>query len=62
MANNPNENDVKLTDNYRMEDDFLYFCMWDDGMGILSSRCPELPAIENSCYVDCADVFPAPNS
>lgn len=50
--------EIKLTDNYTVEDDFIYFCNYDDRCGIVSSRCLELPAIADSCYVDVQDVFP----
>lgn len=44
--------EIKLTDNYTVEDDFIYFCNYDDRCGIVSSQCLELPAIADSCYVD----------
>lgn len=50
--------DIKLEDTFAVEDDFSYFCMYDDLMGVVSSHNIELPAIADSCYVDCADVFP----
>lgn len=50
-------NNVILDDSFTVEDDFSYFCMYDDLMGVVASHNVELPAIEDSCYVDRADVF-----
>jgi len=49
---------IKLEDDFHVEDDFAYFCIYDDLCGIVPSRCLELPAIADSCYVDVKDVFP----
>ena len=43
---------IELEDTFVVEDDFSYFCMYDDLMGVVSSRNIELPAIADSCYVD----------
>lgn len=50
-------NNVILDDSFTVEDDFSYFCMYDDLMGVVASHNVELPAIADSCYVDRADVF-----
>lgn len=48
-------------DKFAVEDDFTYFCMYDDLMGIGAVvGAPELPAIANSCYVPREDVFLPP--
>ena len=52
-----------LDDVFAVEDDFAYFCMWDDLMGFGSAvSAPELPAIADSCYVDRSEVFLPPRN
>lgn len=40
-----------------IEDDFSYFCKYDDLTGVVASFSTELPAIADSCYISRADVF-----
>lgn len=60
MDGKDHKDDVFLDDIFAVEDDFSYFCMYDDLMGVASSHSIELPAIADSCYVDRADVFLPP--
>lgn len=57
-----NEGNFELKDDFVPEDDFSYFCMYDDCFWELCCGRPrrgiELPAIADSCYVDVKDVFP----
>lgn len=42
-----------------VEDDFSYFCKFDDLADIIATPGTELPAIANSCYINRASVFDA---
>ena len=47
-------------DLFAVEDDWTYFCMYDDLMGTSVIGVPELPAIADSCYVPREEVFLPP--
>lgn len=40
-----------------VEDDFSYFCKFDDLAGVVVNPDTEMSAIINSCYITIADVF-----
>ena len=43
-----------------VEDDFSYFCRYDDLSGIYSGISKEVPALADSCYINRAEVFLPP--
>lgn len=49
-------------DKFAIEDDFTYFCMYDDLMVTSVIGVPELPAIADSCYVPREEVFLPPRN
>lgn len=62
MSEKERKDNIWLDNVFTVEDDFSYFCMYDDLMGVAASHNIELPAIADSCYVDRADVFLPPKS
>ena len=40
-----------------VEDDFSYFCKFDDLAGPIVEPDVELPSIKDSCYIDIKDAF-----
>ena len=42
---------------FTVEDDFSYFCKYDELTSVIATPNAELPSIAESCYVDLSDVF-----
>lgn len=53
----PDSYEIDVALQLTVEDDFSYFCKFDDLAGIIVSPNTEFPAIADSCYIDRADVF-----
>ncbi len=45
---------------FTVEDDFSYFCRYDDLSGNYTGISKELPALADSCYINRAEVFLSP--
>lgn len=53
----PNSYEIDVALQLTVEDDFSYFCKFEDLAGVIVNPNTELPAIADSCYIDRAKVF-----
>lgn len=53
-------NEIRVSMQFTAEDDFSYFCKYDNLTGVVATSNVELPALADSCYVNRADVFSMP--
>lgn len=62
MRTTPDANEFSASLQFTVEDDFSYFCRYDDLTGVVASPNTELPAIEDSCYINRSEVFLPPRA
>lgn len=53
----PDSYEIDVALQLTVEDDFSYFCKWDDLQGILPHAHDEFHAINDSCYIPLEEVF-----
>lgn len=53
----PDSYEIDVALQLTVEDDFSYFCKFDDLAGVIVSPDTELPSIADSCYIDRKAVF-----
>ena len=58
----PDSYEIDVALQLTVEDDFSYFCKFDDLAGVIVSPNTELPAIADSCYIDCETAFSVPRN
>lgn len=56
----PDSYEIDVALQLTVEDDFSYFCKFDDLAGVIVSPDTELPSIADSCYIDRKAAFSDP--
>lgn len=57
MYTSPEDSEILVMSPFPEEDDFSYFCKYDELTGVVACPGIYLPTVEQSCFVSRADVF-----
>lgn len=59
MHVSPDTEEIIIISPFAEEDDYSYFCKYDELTGVVACPGTYLPSISESCYASRADIFPS---